>query len=61
MFFFLLIAVPSIWFLELFEMERRINLKQSYNNSEALEFLAGMPNDTEGLHTKIEGLDVRVI
>ena len=58
MFFFLLIAVPSIWFLELYEMERRIRYKEKYNITSALGLEAG-PNETEeGLHTKIEGLNV---
>ena len=58
-FFFLLIAVPSIWFLELYEMERRIQYKERYKHYQRSRLGSRGQNETEeGLHTKIEGLNV---
>lgn len=54
-FFYLLSVVPSIWFLELHEMERRIRYKERFNVTGAV-----IVNDSraEDLSATIESLGV---
>ena len=66
MFFFLCVAVPTIWFLELYEMEKRIKERDAskVNVSDALAnvvYATDVDNSTEDLHAKIAGLDVSAI